>query len=224
MRQALTEANIYMELRETRALMQKGNFITARENNQKILAKSGRAQRHDAALFNLGLIHAHFANPEKDYKKSIAYFKKLIKEHPQSPLNEEAKIWISIFDIFHEITNITMEKFAKGAYAGLHLDQSLLSMGNFDAATKKNEGILSRTDGLPPADAALYNLGLVYAHSANPKKDFKKTINYFRRLVQEFPHSPLGEEAKIWLGLFETIEKMQQVDLEIEEKKKELTQ
>jgi hypothetical protein len=31
------------------------------------------------------------------------------------------------------------------------------------------------------------------------------------------------EEAKIWIGVFETMEKVKQIDIEIEEKKKELT-
>lgn len=221
---ALIEADLNMKLRETRVLMQEGNFITARENNFKVLKKNVGTRRRAAALFNLGLIYAHYANPEKDYKKSIENFKQLIAEFPESPLSEEAKIWVTVFDVFHQIPNTTFGKFKANAYAGLHLDQSQLIQGDFNTATEKNEQIISLTDGLPPSDAALYNLGLIHAHSDNPKKDYRKALGYFKQLVQEFPHSPLREEAKIWLGLFETIEKVQQVDREIEEKKMELVQ
>jgi hypothetical protein len=39
----------------------------------------------------------------------------------------------------------------------------------------------------------------------------------------QFPESEFAEEARIWLGLFETIEKIQQIDVEIEQQKKQLT-
>jgi hypothetical protein len=41
-------------------------------------------------------------------------------------------------------------------------------------------------------------------------------------LIKQFPDSPLAEEARIWLGLFETLEKIQQIDIEIEQQKREL--
>ncbi|MEJ2270841.1 MAG: hypothetical protein P8Y04_13880 [Desulfobulbaceae bacterium] len=74
-----------------------------------------------------------------------------------------------------------------------------------------------------PADEALYNLGLIYAHVDNPAKDYQKSQTYFNVLTEQFPDSDLAEEARIWLGLFETIEKIQQIDIEIEQQKKELT-
>jgi len=33
----------------------------------------------------------------------------------------------------------------------------------------------------------------------------------------------LAEEGRIWLGLFQTIEKIQQIDVDIEQQKKQLT-
>ncbi len=75
----------------------------------------------------------------------------------------------------------------------------------------------------PPGDEALFNVGLIYAHSENPRKDYKKSIDYFQRLVKDFPRSPFIEEAKMWIGVLEDIEKAVKVDIEIEEKKKELS-
>jgi hypothetical protein len=42
------------------------------------------------------------------------------------------------------------------------------------------------------------------------------------RVEKDFPRSPLVEEAKIWVSVLHAFEKAKQVDIEIEEKKKEL--
>jgi hypothetical protein len=42
------------------------------------------------------------------------------------------------------------------------------------------------------------------------------------RVDKEFPGSPFVEEAKIWVSVLQVFEKSKQVDLDIEEKKKEL--
>ena len=91
------------------------------------------------------------------------------------------------------------------------------------AEFKKNLQILGEFGTNKPADVALYNLGLIYAHVDNPAKDYKKSQIYFHVLTMQFPESEFAEEARIWLGLFETIEKIQQIDVEIEQQKKQLT-
>jgi outer membrane protein assembly factor BamD (BamD/ComL family) len=98
--------------------------------------------------------------------------------------------------------------------------ESLINQGNFDAAVKKSEGVLAASPRSPQVDEALFTLGLVYAHAENPKKDYRKSREYFARLRKEFPGSPLAGESKIWIGVLEMIEKAKQVDIEIEEKKK----
>ena len=98
--------------------------------------------------------------------------------------------------------------------------ESLLSKGNFDGAIKKSQDILARSPKTPPGDEALMDMGLISAHYANPKKDYKKALSYFMRVEREFPRSPLAEEAKIWIGVLQAFEKAKQVDIEIEEMKK----
>jgi hypothetical protein len=87
---------------------------------------------------------------------------------------------------------------------------------------KENLDILSRPSKTRQGDAALMNLGLISAHYANPKKDYKKALGFFMRVDKEFPGSPFVEEAKIWVSVLQAFEKSKQVDLDIEEKKKEL--
>ena len=102
--------------------------------------------------------------------------------------------------------------------------RTLANQGDFEEAMKKNQEILALSPKSPQADVALFNLGLLYAHYGNPKKDYKKSLGFFRRLVREYPKDSLSEEARIWIGVLEDIEKAMKVDIEIEEKKKELSQ
>ncbi len=211
-------------IQKTRKLLRQGDFKTARKENEDILNNVNNKELTDVALYDLALVYAHYANPDRDYRVSSEYLKRLATDFPDSPLAEEAKIWANVFGVMDEITQVTFRKIEKGAYAGLHLDQSLITSGQFEKAKIKNQEILHFANGAPPADAALYNLGLIYAHYANPEKDYKKAAMYFTHLIEGFPQSPLVEEAKAWVGLFDAIEKMRQIDIDIEEKKKELAQ
>jgi outer membrane protein assembly factor BamD (BamD/ComL family) len=78
-------------------------------------------------------------------------------------------------------------------------------------------------------------MGFIYAHPGNSKKDFGKSISYFKKLMKDYPQSPWSDMARIWTGMIHenerlnqavdklslTIEKSKQVDIEIEEKKRE---
>jgi TolA-binding protein len=94
---------------------------------------------------------------------------------------------------------------------------------DFEAELADDLALVNRSADRPTADV-LYRLGLLYAHYENPKKDYKKAAIYMQRLVNEFPDSLLVGEARIWLGVFDAIRQLQQVDIDIEEKKKELSQ
>jgi hypothetical protein len=72
------------------------------------------------------------------------------------------------------------------------------------------------------ADALLFSIGLLYAHPENPKKNYRKSAGFFKRVIKEYPGSLCTGEAKIWIGVLDDIEKAANVDLEIEQKKKEL--
>lgn len=115
--------------------------------------------------------------------------------------------------------------------------QKLLDQGDYEGALRENEKVLSLYDNISPGDEALFNIGLIYAHYGYPKRDYKKSLDLFKRLVKTFPQSPLAGQAKLWIGILQenerlnreieelnkTIKKSKQVDIEIEEKKKELS-
>lgn len=107
--------------------------------------------------------------------------------------------------------------------AHLQRAQQLIRQGDFEGALRENQKVLSLSPKSPPGDAALYSMGLIPIHYANPKKDYKRALGFFTQLPKDFPRSPLTEEAKVWAGVLEAMEKATQIDIEIEEKKKELT-
>jgi tetratricopeptide (TPR) repeat protein len=109
--------------------------------------------------------------------------------------------------------------------------QKLLAQGNYEGAIGENKKILSLSDSRSPKDEALYNLGLIYAHFGNPHQDIDKSIEFFKTMIKNNPKSPLTEQAKIWVeilqeynGLNHLVQKLKQVDIEIEEMKRKKTQ
>jgi tetratricopeptide (TPR) repeat protein len=114
--------------------------------------------------------------------------------------------------------------------------QKLLDRGDHEGSLKENQKVLSLYGNVPPGDEALFNMGLIYAHYEYPKRDYKKSLDLFKRLTKVFPQSPLVGQAKIWIGLLQenerlnteieelkkAIKKSKQVDIELDEKKREL--
>jgi outer membrane protein assembly factor BamD (BamD/ComL family) len=115
--------------------------------------------------------------------------------------------------------------------------QKLLDQGDYEGSLKENQRVLSLYSNVPPGDEALFNTGLIYAHYGYAKRDHKKSLDIFKRLVKMFPQSPFAGQAKMWIGILQenerlnreveelntTIKKSKQVDIELDEKKKELS-
>lgn len=60
------------------------------------------------------------------------------------------------------------------------------------------------------------------------KKDYEKSLLFFNKIISDYPQSPLVEEAKLWVRVLrengklrEVIEKFKEVDIAVEEKKRE---
>jgi tetratricopeptide (TPR) repeat protein len=114
------------------------------------------------------------------------------------------------------LRNEAQEHFLRG--------QALLSQRNFEGALTEFQKVLSLPPDIPLKDEALLNMGLVYAHFGNPQKDLEKSLEFFKRIIKHYPKSPLVEQARIWVGMLEeneklnqVIRKLKQVDIEIEE-------
>jgi len=242
-------------LRGQKCLAQ-GDFDGSLNETQEALALSPSQPPADEALYTLGLVYAHFGNVKKDYGRSLGFFEQLMREFPGSPFAQEAKIWANVLqenkDHAQVIENLRLatEKLKetvdrlekaeksrpvevraeerKGTRESLLRGQRSLAQGDFEASLSEMEKVLSQSPGTPLEDEALYTLGLMYAHFGNPKKDYRRSLEFFKRLLKDYPKSPWVEQAKIWIAVIEenaklnqVIEKSKQVDLDIEQKKRE---
>ncbi|MCX7948682.1 MAG: tetratricopeptide repeat protein [Treponemataceae bacterium] len=72
------------------------DFEGALREYQKVLSLSGKSPPGDEALFQMGMIHAHYGNPKRDYPKSLALLRRMVREYPQSPKAEQAKLVIGL--------------------------------------------------------------------------------------------------------------------------------
>ena len=178
----------------------------------------------DIALYALGETYAHPSYDGRDYGLSQLYFEKLIENFPDSRLTSEAELYLSLIEtIAAKEKPVVIEKVKAKKSVPAIVPQKVVENQNFEEAVRKNEHILDQSGEKKPADAALYNLGLIYAHVDNPAKDYEKSQDHFEQLIRQFPDSEFAEEAEIWLGLFQTIEKIQQIDIDIDRQKKQLT-
>jgi tetratricopeptide (TPR) repeat protein len=255
---AFQEVKVREEVRDHlergQRLLAQGDFQGAQASLEQVLSLSPQRPPEDEALLGLGLVYAHFGNAKKDYKKAADYFNRLMTSYPKSPLGMEAKIWANLLqeneslkkslqDGQQEAARLkqAVEKSEKPKQAEIKTEepdearealvrsQRLLAQGDFDGALASAQRALSLSARKPSEEDALLTLGSIYAHPGNPKKDFTKSLEFFRKLVKEHPKSPSAEQGKIWIGVLqeneklnEMIQKSKQVDLEIEEKKREI--
>ena len=99
--------------------------------------------------------------------------------------------------------------------------QNLLARGDYEGSLRESQKVLGLLKDQAPADTAIFNMGLIYAHPKNPKRDNKRAIYFFNQVIKGYPDGPWAEQAKIWVGVLDGVEKLKQVDLEIEERKRD---
>ena len=248
----VTALRAHQQLERQRENMAAGSFDTVIEQCNQIIAENETVPPADIAFYALGEVYANQNFSGRDYHLAQHYFEKLVETFPNSDLVPEAKIFISLFKtiaareqalavidennagkkkksvpaIEPRKLTVTDENNAEKKKKSIPAiePRKLIENQNFEEAVKKNLQIVEESGNKNPADEALYNLGLIYVHYGNPAKDYQKSQLYFQQLTKQFPESEFAEEAQIWLGLFETIEKMQEIDKEIEQQKKQLNQ
>jgi TolA-binding protein len=120
------------------------------------------------------------------------------------------------------------EESANQACELLLRSKKLLPRGDYAGSLKESQKVLSMPGKHSPKDQALFQMGLIYAHVDNPQRDLGKALDYFKRVIKDYPKSPLAEEARVWAGILQeneklsqVIEKSKQVDIAVEEIKRE---
>ncbi|MCP4343801.1 MAG: tetratricopeptide repeat protein [Desulfobulbaceae bacterium] len=228
------ERKAHQQLEYNRDLLAGGYFDTIISKNMAVLKESETEPPADIALYALGEVYANQEFPDRDYVMAEYYFQTLKENFPESPLTVEAKMYISFFRIVAAkekeamaLKNDSLQKeklvSTKKKKIPATASSKIIENNNFTEAVIKNVQILDQAGNKKPADEALYNLGLIFAHGDNPDKDYNKSQIYFYLLIEQFPESEFVEEAQVMMSLFETIEKIKQIDVEIEQQKKKLT-
>jgi tetratricopeptide (TPR) repeat protein len=96
-------------LQRSEELLAEGNYTGALAENRKILASADKNLPKDEALYNIGLIYAHYKNPQRDYKQSIKTFNKLIHDYPRSSFAEQARVWSELLQAIENLKNVDTE-------------------------------------------------------------------------------------------------------------------
>jgi outer membrane protein assembly factor BamD (BamD/ComL family) len=250
-KQVFLRKDAQRHLSDGRKLLAEKNYDGALSEFQKALSLHPPKPLEEEALFDMGLVSAHFANPKKDYRRSLNLFLKILNDYPESHLAEQAKIWAGVLQTNLETTK-SFEKLKRSMErrerlrdprkrrqedtrpeeseeSRQHLIRSLklLGQGNYEGAAGEVQKVLASSDPGSAKDEALFTLGLLYVHSGNPQRDIQKSLDYFRRLIRNYPKSSFVEQAKIWAGILEEneelnylIQKLKQVDIDIEEMKR----
>jgi outer membrane protein assembly factor BamD (BamD/ComL family) len=240
LKQSLLPEESKRHLLDGQKLLAQKDYDGALSEFQKVLSVHPSRPLEEEALFNMGLVYAHFGNPKRDYAKSLNLFLRILNDYPESRLAEQAKVWVGVLQA-NLATTKNFEKLKKSMKdrrerteglsdeGGQRLarSQKLLAQGNYEGAAGEGQRVLASTDLKSSKDEALFNLGLIYAHSGNPQRDIQKSLEYFRKLIKNYPKSPFVEQAKIWVGILEeneelnyVIQKLKQVDIDIEEMKR----
>ena len=111
--------------------------------------------------------------------------------------------------------------------------KALLANGHYQAALGKTQQVLSSDPGTKGVEA-LYLMGIIYAHPQNPNSSLERSLESFHILVKKYPESELTREAEAWIStlrkikkmdkeileLKDQIDKLKEIDLGIEEKKR----
>ena len=77
---------------EANYLFHQGSYAASLDKYSEITEKY--PEKADRALFEMGFIHAHPKNPQKDYQKALECFQKLIKDYPGSEYRQNSEMMI----------------------------------------------------------------------------------------------------------------------------------
>jgi len=110
--------------REANDQFNRGAFSAALGNYQQVIEKEPQAA--DRALFEMGIIHAHPGNEQKDYQAAQDCFQRLIRDYPESAYRKDGQLML-----FSINTVIAKDRTIAAQQAQIEaLRQELLGRGN----------------------------------------------------------------------------------------------
>lgn len=70
--------------------------------------------------------------------------------------------------------------------------------GSYQAALKTYEQIINKYPSM--GDRVLFEMGMIYAHPDNRRKDHQKALECFHKLIKEYPESPYGPPSDVMIS------------------------
>lgn len=106
LKQTQTGWSARQHMSAARTLFDQGDYDGSLKESQKVVSMCDNVPPGDEALFNTGVIYAHYAYAKRDYQKSLDIFKKLARSYPQSPYTGRARVFIGLLvdrqNLLHE--------------------------------------------------------------------------------------------------------------------------
>lgn len=117
---------------EADSLFHQGNYRAALSKYGQIIEKYPSAA--DRVLFEMGIIYAYAGNEQKDYRKSLEFFQKLIKEYPDSGYRQNSEVMLS------QLNNVLIkDKTIKMQQARIEALEAHIKGKSSDIITKQTE-------------------------------------------------------------------------------------
>ncbi|HSR11564.1 MAG TPA: L,D-transpeptidase family protein [Thermodesulfobacteriota bacterium] len=111
----------------------------------------------------------------------------------------EIRRWIFLFLCFAiipvSISGCGHFNKARQAESTLKEANNLFRQGNYDASLAKYREVI---DQYPPAaDKVFFEMGIIYAHPGNEKKDHQKALECFQRIIEAYPRSGYRKDSEM---------------------------
>lgn len=163
------------------------------------------------ALYQIGLLYMNPYAEQRNDDEALKYFNRHFKEYPKSRLRSKIKDKVALI----EQRKASKIQITAKELLSLADRKALLSQSNipFDADLTPMSERAIIDDRISDAESvylilyenkassetmrakALYQIGLIYMSEYNSHGDNTKALNYFRKIIQEFPNSPVSKKA-----------------------------
>lgn len=75
--------------------------------------------------------------------------------------------------------------------------------GNYKASLLKYEQIVAKYPLV--GDRALFDMGLIYAYTKNPQKDYQKSLECFQKVIKDYPESMYRQNSDVMVSLIDEV-------------------
>jgi tetratricopeptide (TPR) repeat protein len=91
----------------------------------------------------------------------------------------------SYFDEGHQVRSISQEA------------NDFFNQGKYEASLSKYKQIIEKNPTV--ADRVLFEMGIIYAHPRNEKKDYQKSLECFQKIVKDYPDSDYRRDSQMMI-------------------------